>query len=41
MELLVLAGFVLAITYWIYKAGKREGSRKGFNAGMRRRRFRR
>ena len=41
MESLILIGIVVGIGYWIYKAGKREGSRKGFHAGRRRGRFRR
>jgi hypothetical protein len=41
MESLILIGILVGIGYWIYKAGKREGSRKGFHVGRRRGRFRR
>ena len=39
-ELIVL-GILIGIGVWLYKAGKRIGSRKGFHAGRRRGRFRR
>jgi len=41
MEGLIILALVVGVCYWIYKAGKREGSRKGFQAGCRRGRFRR
>ncbi len=41
MEGLIILALVVGIGFWIYKAGKREGSRKGFLAGRRRRRSRR
>ena len=41
MEGFILLAIVVGVGYWIYKAGKREGSRKGFCAGRRRGRFRR
>ena len=41
MEIVIVTGIAVAIAWWLYKAGKREGSRKGFHAGVRRRRFRR
>lgn len=41
MDWLILAVFAIAIAgYWTYRAGKRDGSRKGFQAGFRRRRRR-
>lgn len=36
MESLIGIVFMLAIGYWLYKAGKRTGSIKGFGAGLRR-----
>ena len=39
-ELIVL-GILIGVAAWIYKAGKREGSRKGFHVGRSQRRFRR
>ena len=39
-ELIVL-GIVLSVGIWLYRAGKRVGSRKGFNVGRSRRRRRR
>ncbi len=39
-ELIVLAALV-GVGYWLYKSGKRIGSRKGFNVGLSRRRWRR
>lgn len=41
MEFLVVIGIVAGIAYWIYKCGKRTGSRKGYNVGLHRRRRRR
>ena len=29
----ILLGIVALVVYSVYRAGKREGSRKGFNAG--------
>jgi hypothetical protein len=41
MDWLILAAIAIMIGgYWTYRAGKREGSRKGFWAGYRRRRRR-
>jgi hypothetical protein len=37
---LIVVGIVIGIAVWMYKAGKRIGSRKGFNAGRWRRRQR-
>ncbi len=39
MEGLIVLGIACGIGYWIYRAGKRTGSIKGFNVGLRRRRF--
>ncbi len=39
-ELIVLA-LLAGAGYWLYKSGKRIGSRKGFNVGLSRRRWRR
>jgi hypothetical protein len=41
METIVAATIISAIGYWIYKNGKRIGSREGFHAGKRSRRPRR
>ena len=41
MESLIVWGIVVGFGYWLYKAGKRTGSRKGYHAGFRRGRFRR
>ncbi len=38
MEMLVVVATVLALSYWAFKAGKREGSQRGFAAGRRRER---
>jgi hypothetical protein len=32
----IILGIVALVVYRIYRAGKREGSRKGFNAGRQR-----
>jgi high-affinity Fe2+/Pb2+ permease len=37
MELLIVAGLLLMGAWWFYKAGKREGSQKGYRAGRNRR----
>ena len=41
MEGLIFLGILCAIGYSIYRAGKRTGSIKGFNVGLRRGRWRR
>ena len=41
MESLIILAVVVGVGYWFYKAGKRQGSRSGYHAGLRRRRFRR
>ena len=41
MEGWITIGILLALGYWLYRCGKREGSRKGFNVGLHRRRRRR
>ena len=41
MEGLIVLGVLCAVGYTIYRAGKREGSIKGFNVGRWGRRFRR
>jgi len=41
MDGLIIFGILFAIGYWLYRCGKREGSRKGFNVGLHRRRPRR
>jgi hypothetical protein len=41
MESLIVLAILGGIGYWLYHAGKRTGSIKGFNVGRRRRRFRR
>ena len=38
MEGLIVIAVVIALSYWAFKAGKREGSHKGFAAGRRRER---
>ena len=40
MEIIVLA-VIVAVGYWIYKVGKREGSVKGYGVGRRHERRRR
>ncbi len=40
MEFITIC-IVLSIAYWLFKEGKRLGSRGGFRAGLRRRRWRR
>jgi len=40
MESLIVFAILAGIGYWLYRAGKRTGSIKGFNVGRRRRRFR-
>jgi hypothetical protein len=37
-ELIVL-GILIGVGTWLYRAGKRLGSRKGYGAGRRRRRW--
>lgn len=37
MEVIVLAG-VAGLGYWLYRCGKRSGSRKGYGVGRHRRR---
>jgi hypothetical protein len=39
-SLIVLMG-LLGLGYWVYRFGKRIGSKKGFHAGRRRGRYRR
>lgn len=41
METLIVMGIIGLLGYTIYKAGKREGSRKGFGVGRSRGRWRR
>jgi hypothetical protein len=44
MESVIVTLVVLAVAYWIYRAGKREGSTKGYGVGRRherQKRFRR
>jgi hypothetical protein len=41
METLILLAILAGGGYWLYKAGKRTGSRKGYHAGRQRGRFRR
>ena len=41
METFIVIGILGALGYWIYKSGKRTGSRKGYNAGRSRARRRR
>lgn len=42
MEILIGLAIVIGIVaYWFYQSGKRTGSRKGYNAGLHRRRRRR
>ena len=41
VETIIAIGVVVALIAWAYKAGKREGSRKGFRAGRYGRRRRR
>ena len=38
MEILIMALIVIGFVYYAFKAGKREGSQKGFAAGRRRER---
>jgi hypothetical protein len=38
MEGIIVVAIVIAFVYWAFKAGKREGSQKGFAAGRRRER---
>ena len=33
MTELIVLGIVLALIYWAFKSGKREGSRKGYGVG--------
>jgi hypothetical protein len=40
MESLILLGIMVVVGYWIYRAGKRTGSRKAYHVGLRRGRFR-
>ena len=35
MEGLLVIGILIAFVYWAFKAGKREGSVKGYNVGRR------
>jgi hypothetical protein len=35
-EMLIAVALIVLIASWFYKSGKREGSRKGFNAGRKR-----
>jgi len=37
MDGLITLGILFALGYWLYRSGKREGSRKGFNVGRHRR----
>lgn len=41
MQAIVVFGVLAFLAYGVYKAGKREGSRKGFAVGRWRRRWRR
>jgi len=41
MESLIGLAVLAAIAWWIYKSGKRVGSRKGYNVGRNRNRRRR
>ncbi|QDU94482.1 hypothetical protein [Lignipirellula cremea] len=41
MEGWIILGTIAAIAYWIYKTGKRTGSRQGYNVGRSRGRRRR
>jgi len=41
MEGWIVLGILAAIGYWLYRTGKRTGSRGGFNAGRRSKRPRR
>jgi hypothetical protein len=44
MEGIIIIAVVLAFSYWAFKAGKREGSQKGYGVGRhreRRQRYRR
>jgi hypothetical protein len=41
MKSLILLGIVVGVGYWIYMAGQRDGSRKGYQVGLRRGRSRR
>ena len=41
MDILIFFGVIGLVAYSIYKAGKREGSRKGFGVGRSRGRWRR
>jgi hypothetical protein len=41
MESLILWGTLIVVGCWIYRAGKRTGSRKAYHVGLRRGRFRR
>lgn len=38
LETLVVVVVLVAVAYWAFGEGKREGSHKGFHAGRRRRR---
>ena len=38
MEILIVIAIVVVLSYWTFKAGKREGSMRGFAAGRRRER---
>ena len=40
MEGLIVLGMLAFVGYWLYRAGKREGSRKGFGVGRNRARRR-
>jgi len=40
-ETIIVVIVLALIAHWIYKSGKREGSRKGFNVGIRKGRRRR
>ena len=33
MEILIVLAVLAAFAWWIYRSGKRIGSRKGYNAG--------
>ena len=41
MDGLILLGIIIAVGYWFYKGGKRDGSRKGYGVGLARGRRRR
>ena len=41
MEVFIFVSLVVAVGYWIYRSGKRTGSRKGYGIGRRHGRRRR